>query len=78
MADACCFEAVNDLRADGLTWVDAFEKVQDKLHLSSEAARKAYYRHKHRLGNGSHYVSTLYCDGDLVAYLQYNQELLGW
>lgn len=61
LADAYCFEVVNDLREDyGLTWVDAFEKATDEVHLTAEGVRKAYSRAKKRYASKDYYLSYLY------------------
>ncbi len=72
VADARCFEAVEALRKDGLTWTGAFEKASEELPLTAEGARKAYSRVKRSLASGSFYVSWLYLEFDIVSYCHLN------
>lgn len=57
---------------------DAFSMAGNTLGRDRETVRKAFRRHRDRVEKGNYYVSWAYCDGDVVKYLQHNQELLGW
>jgi hypothetical protein len=59
---------------------DAFTAATRELGLrgEGETVRKAYYRHHKRIGKHTYYISLLFCLPDYVAYLVYNEALLGW
>lgn len=81
VVDAACFAAVNERRETRhrkLLGQDAYTAAADELHLGAETVKKAYYRHRRRVQNRTYYVSLAYCLPDYVAYLEYNQALLGW
>jgi hypothetical protein len=60
LADAYCFEFVQELHVSGLSWERAFAKTGDEVHLSAEAVRKAYSRAKKRFANKDYYLSYLH------------------
>jgi hypothetical protein len=83
VGDARSFAAVNGWRLDrkskdALRGEDVFTVAANELHSDRETVRKAYYRHRDRMKKRAYYVSLAYCAGDLVDYLQHNEELLGW
>ena len=81
LSDACCFEKVNECREQWtrkLRGEDAFSAASHELNLDKETIRKAYSRHKRRLGKRGYYISLLYCLPDFVGYLEHNEALLGW
>lgn len=76
VTDARRFQAVRDLCDEGMKWQDAVEKVSLTKPLRGyETIRKSYFHHKKRLDRGTHYISLIYLQPDVVAYVIYNREL---
>jgi hypothetical protein len=77
VADARCFEVVNELRHKSLVQrrgEDAFTVATYELHLDRETVREVYYRARRRLARGSNYISLLYLQNPL-GYLIHNSHL---
>jgi hypothetical protein len=78
VADARCFDLVNELRHQSLVHrrgEDAFTAATHELHLDRETVREAYYRaRRKRLARSSNYISLLYLQ-DPLGYLIHNSLL---